>query len=65
MINNELQATFRYALTGTTMVLSLGFLGWTLKTGVLLASLLSIFPLWARFDPLANEDDLDNSMEDV
>ena len=52
MINNELQEKFSYVLTGTTMVLSHGFLGWILKTGVLLASILSILPMWARFDPL-------------
>jgi len=48
----EMRAALGYALTGTTIAMSFGFLGWAFKTGALLASLLSVLPVWARFDPL-------------
>lgn len=51
-IKNELRSILNYVLTGTTVVLSLGFVGWTYKTGALMTSLLSVMPMWSRFDPL-------------
>jgi hypothetical protein len=32
--------------------LSAGFVSWVLRAGSLLASFVSVFPLWRQFDPL-------------
>ncbi len=39
-------------VVGVTMSLSAGFVSWVLKTGSLMASFMSILPLWKQFDPL-------------
>ncbi|MBH0204113.1 MAG: hypothetical protein HP496_17910 [Nitrospira sp.] len=37
-------------MTGTT--LSVGFIAWALRSGVILASALTTMPAWQHFDPL-------------
>ncbi len=39
-------------LVGVTMSLSAGFVSWVLKSGSLMAGLMSSMPLWKQFDPL-------------
>jgi hypothetical protein len=57
-LNNELEnrshaiSSVNFEITGSTVLLSAGYLTWLLRGGSLLASVLATMPTWRNFDPL-------------
>ena len=51
-VKNELRRNVGYAVAGTSLALSFGFMSWMFKSGLLLTALLGVLPMWSRFDPL-------------
>jgi filamentous hemagglutinin family protein len=49
---NAKSAMLIKAVAVTSVVLTVGFIGWLLRSGALLTALLSTLPLWQEFDPL-------------
>ncbi len=65
----EEQGTTAEVVVGTSLGLTTGFLIWLLRGGTLLASLLSVTPLWKSLDPLpilsaGDKDDLPTTKDD-
>ncbi len=49
---SETRAAMVVVLAGTSIALTVGFVGWLLRGGALLGALLSSMPVWRGFDPL-------------
>ena len=47
------KTSLKVAIGGTSVALTVGFVGWLLRGGALLSALLSSIPVWQQFDPLA------------
>ena len=50
---NTISASLKTAIAGSSIALTVGFVGWLLRGGALLTALLSSIPVWQHFDPLA------------
>ncbi|MCX7308424.1 MAG: hypothetical protein NTZ72_10980, partial [Afipia sp.] len=45
-------ASLKTAIAGSSLALTVGFVGWLLRGGALLTALLSSIPVWRQLDPL-------------
>jgi hypothetical protein len=50
--NNEQVKVTTEVVVGAVMSISAGFVSWVLRAGSLMASFMSVIPMWKQFDPL-------------